>query len=128
MPIDQQNQSICVSSSKRVTNTALLSFASPVNSYRLVGSRIRSCEKNGWSGNPQCERKLWVFFFFFLHRCFIVCAVQSSFKCVSLQTFFPNSSNGLYTDVKTSLSLSACPSSFSFLVLFVINISLSFAN
>lgn len=44
--------------------TVKLYFLS-LNSYKLIGSRIRKCEAKGWSESPKCEGKR------FLHRNFL---------------------------------------------------------
>lgn len=43
---------------------ALLYFLSSLNSFGLIGSRIRRCETRGWSGDPHCERKSFFVFFY----------------------------------------------------------------
>lgn len=45
---------------------ALLYFLSSLNSFVLIGSRIRRCETRGWSGDPRCERKSYFNFFFYV--------------------------------------------------------------
>lgn len=91
----------------KVSNKALLCYLSSLNSYKLVGSRIRRCENNGWSGDPQCKRKI-LFIHFFSH-CFQGTTIQKKWILrVCLQSSINVSLLACkpFSDVKTSLSLS----------------------